>query len=323
MVRFNSPKSAKTPNFFYIFAGVTIGVLVLRLSGSVKVDNWVESEPNQVKTVKKKSVAVLDLPPSAKEIVLNIGSNKDPVLPRESSGPCAVTIAFEPVIPELIPEHPQVMVVPAAVSDSSSLATMYKYNRNGVSSSLSKAAEDSFWNTGNKNMGVKIVPVVSMTDVLQSIPSHVTIDFIQTDAQGFDFSIIQAGIEEIRARGIKFLKTETYTDNVITYQGVENDLCLHWIPFMTANGYSLIGTTHNYNQGFEPVDKILEACARQDKSANPTAGLKEADALWKLSSVTDVVDNSRFEYPIHSRSQSPFTDQEYEACKKAPALRRG
>ena len=282
----------------------------------------VDSELNK-KNEQKKKVVVLDLPPSVKEIVLNIGSNKDPILPRAASGPCAVTLAFEPVIPELIPEHPQIL--PEAVSDSSSLATMYKYNRDGVSSSLSKTAADSFWNTGDKKMGVKIVPVASMADVLQSIPSHVTIDFIQTDAQGYDFAMIQAGIEKILARGVKFPKTETYTDNVITYQGVDNDLCLHWIPFMTANGYSLIGTTHDYNQGFNPVDKVLQACARQQKSSSdPKAGLKEADALWKLSSVTGVVDHFRFAYPILSKTQLSFTDQDYEVCKRAPSsLRRG
>jgi FkbM family methyltransferase len=262
------------------------------------------------------------LPPSAKEIVLNIGSNKDPILPQETSGPCALTIAFEPIIPELVPEDPQVMVVPAAVSDSSSLATMYKYNRDGVSSSLSRAAENSFWNTGKHNMGIKIVPVVSMADVLQSIPPGVTIDFIQTDAQGFDFSIIQAGIHYIRERGVRFLKTETYADNVITYEGVENDLCLHWIPFMAVHGYTLVGTTVNYNQKFQTADKVMEACARQEMQSDPKAGLKEVDALWKLSTITEAVEESRFAYPVLSRAQSRFIPQDYEVCKKPATKRR-
>lgn len=288
--------------------GIVLGAIITQLTGTSNPEVSSDSL-----LLKQSSTNYLDLPPSTKDVVLNIGSNKDPILPQSRSGPCAMTIAFEPMIPELVPAHPQVMVVPAAVSDSASLATMYKYNRDGVSSSLSKAAKSDYW---NKNMELKIVPVVSMADVLQSIPPQVTIDFIQTDAQGFDFSIIQAGIRDIRKRGVKFLKTETYTDNVITYEGVKNDLCLHWIPFMTANGYTLVGTTVNYNQKFQTADKVMEACARQDRKADPKAGLKEVDALWKLSTVKETPEESRYAYPVLSGKESTFTEKDYETCKK-------
>ena len=39
---------------------------------------------------------LLDIPSSVKEIVINVGSNLDPLLPSKEMGPCAHTIAIEP-----------------------------------------------------------------------------------------------------------------------------------------------------------------------------------------------------------------------------------
>ncbi|CAB9513680.1 expressed unknown protein [Seminavis robusta] len=269
-------------------------------------------------TISKKQPAYLDLPPATKTVVLNIGSNRDPILPKESAGPCAVTIAFEPIIPQAIPSHPQVHVVPAAVSTSASLATMYAYNRNGVSSSLSKAAQDSYWNQGNKNQGIRIVPVMAMQDVLDAIPPHVAIDFIQTDAQGHDFAIIKSSIVTIRERGIQHLKTEVYMENTITYEGAENDLCRHWIPFMTSNGYSLVGL--EVGKELRSSESVMASCRREGAAdASFLPGLKEADALWRLSSLAHEVDDttkSAFDYPIHKGSPPAFSAQQYAACKQ-------
>ena len=109
-----------------------------------------------------------------------------------------MTIAFEPIVPHLVPKHPQVMVVPAAVSDSTFLSTMYVYNTNGVSSSLSQPNKKGWWNE-KANLGEpRIVPVITMKNVLAAIPKDVIIDMIDTDMQGYDFKAISSADDELR-----------------------------------------------------------------------------------------------------------------------------
>jgi len=257
--------------------------------------------------------SILDLPPSTQQVILAIGTNRNPIIPRTVDGPCAVTIAFEPVVPELIPAHPQVFVVPAAVSDRASLATMYSLNNNGVSSSLSQPAEASFWNTGNKNHGIRIVPVVSMKDVIAAIPPNITISFLQTDTQGHDFNLIKSSIQEIRERGIEFLKTEVWTHNIISYEGVDNDICLLWIDFMAENGYNLMGM-NSAHRIWTPQEIRDEICLTQNNETK-VAGLKEGDAYWVANtSAHQEFDGALFEYPLN-RGTSEFTAEQYAACK--------
>jgi hypothetical protein len=108
------------------------------------------------------STVQLDLPSSAKFVLLNIGSNVDPVLPPANDS-CVVAIAFEPLVHASIPPAPRLFVVPAAVSDSASLSTMRLFDKNaGQSSSLLTASKglDAFVNTATFSR--RVVPVVPM-----------------------------------------------------------------------------------------------------------------------------------------------------------------
>ncbi len=95
-------------------------------------------------------------------IIMNIGSNVDPIIPRlTDDDPCTVSIAFEPIVSHLIPKHPALHVIPAAVTgDDNGWAAMNIYNRNGASSSLSKASFEDYW---NKHTELKIVPTIGLT----------------------------------------------------------------------------------------------------------------------------------------------------------------
>ena len=61
-------------------------------------------------------ISIFDIPPSVKEIVINVGSNLDPIMPAQTMGPCAHAIAIEPIVGCKIPSHPQLSVINAAVS---------------------------------------------------------------------------------------------------------------------------------------------------------------------------------------------------------------
>lgn len=102
---------------------------------------------------------------------------------------------------------------------------MHMYNKNGVSSSLTKPSYEGFW---NKNGGsIKVVPTMSMRTILESLQLY-AIDFIKTDMQGHDFSAISSAGDLLVKQGVKRLMTEVYWGNVVTYQGIRNDLCKDW-----------------------------------------------------------------------------------------------
>ena len=264
------------------------------------------------------SSSTLNLPPATKKVVLNIGTNVDPILPQKRDGPCALTIAFEPIVPEQIPKHPQIMVVPAAVSDRSSLSTMYVYNKNAVSSSLSQANQKSWW---NENPGEpRIVPVVTLQEVLRSIPNDVEITMLDTDMQGYDFQTVASAIAEIRARPIRYLKTETHLNNVeYGYQGTDNDLCRQWLPMMSQAGYQLVGNEvggqRNAVPGYTSTAEAEESC----RTGKP-APYMELDAYWALlldgdDPAVPTENLDAFDYnKLKENKERPFTVAEYSAC---------
>lgn len=139
------------------------------------------------------AVPLLKFPPGIKGTIINIGSSVDPILPRQQDGPCVMTIAFEPIVPNLIEENPRLQVVPAAIAASPGLSTMIYMNRQGVSSSLSEPASSQYWNSNPERDGVlKFVPLPSFLHVLDSIPIDIRINFLKTDMQGHDFFALKA-----------------------------------------------------------------------------------------------------------------------------------
>jgi len=262
----------------------------------------------------------MKLPPRTQKIILNIGSNIDPILPRKRDGPCTLTIAFEPIVPEQIPLHPQVRVVPAAVSNQASLSTMYLYNEKAVSSSLSRATNEAlryFQQTDHSTI-TKIVPVLTLTQVLRSIPTAVEILMLDTDLQGYDFTAVAAALPF--PRRIPYLKTETTLDDdhYEPYIGTQNSLCRDWLPFLTAHGYHLVGTQvggrRNVVPGFESTAQALQTCRRSSNNNNSYYKYKEVDALWSLDDIEeDHLDAFAF-LTLSNRTKPPFSEQEYAAC---------
>lgn len=108
-----------------------------------------EQKPHQQK--QESAAGAIEFPTSVKNIIINIGSNLDPIMPHPSLGPCARTIAVEPIVGCQIQSHPQLDVLHAAVAASQGVSTMKVYSFHGVSSSLAKAtSSDQYWNNNSK-----------------------------------------------------------------------------------------------------------------------------------------------------------------------------
>mmetsp|Transcript_33838 Transcript_33838/g.66797 ORF Transcript_33838/g.66797 Transcript_33838/m.66797 type:complete len:332 (-) Transcript_33838:102-1097(-) len=275
-------------------------------------------------------VPLLDLV-GVRSMVLHIGSNKDPIMPKEAAGPCAIGIAFEPIVPHLIPEHPQIYVVPSAVVETSGggMASMYTYNKNGVSSSLSKSSTtDEFWNNNarRKDGKQKFVPTLSLTTLLQSIPLKVEITFIKTDMQGHDFGALAAGGAALVARGVRYIETETFWKDSYQYKEVHNDLCRDWLPLMAKLGYDYDFTRRN--EGYCPKDQfgtvelaqqtcakyIAEYPVRQQTNSDTKY---TCNVLWRLKGVASTGNTSPYDHPtLGKKAPYTFTAEEYSSCFK-------
>jgi hypothetical protein len=254
----------------------------------------------------------LDLGRDVSSIIINIGSNLDPIVPLN---PCSVAIALEPVVASQIPPHPGLFVVPAAVTGNSpvNLAPIHLYNKDGVSSSLNTPAKEAFWNKNKLRDGnILLVPTLSFSSLLQSFSSY-PIDFVLTDMQGLDFEAVSSAGNLLLA--VKRLKTEVNKDQVRTYTGPRNDFCKDWLPYMTQLGYifeCLITGGEVPVEGYMSQQEALESCEKD--RAKIGIGLSEYDALWRLS--TEEPGLEAYKYPTHSKRKAgpTFSSEEYAKC---------
>eukprot|EP00966_Prymnesium_polylepis_P320113 7376507-Prymnesium_polylepis.1 len=110
-------------------------------------------------------------------------------------------------------------IVPAAVSDENAIATMGYYNSNGASSSLSEPAENNDYSRRTKL--TTVVPVLTMSAVLASVPPALTLGYLMTDMQGHDFRALRSAGDALRR--VHYLKTEVWLQGRYEYTGTEND----------------------------------------------------------------------------------------------------
>ncbi len=267
----------------------------------------------------------LDLPLSVKEIVINVGSNLDPIMPAYTMGPCALSIAIEPIVGCQIMNHRQLSVLNAAVSDKSGVASMIRNNVNGLSSSLASVAKDDFWNTRKKRGDGQrvIVPVITLSSVLNAIPGGVKVSFVKTDMQGFDFVAIRAAGQALRER-VTHILNEVWFGDIYTYKA-ENDFCRDWLPFMTELGYVLkkIDVQSGRFDGLKgelPDSEMIKAMCEKQLNEHPVrptveenSGLLEGNAYWVRNDTIDVEFPDCENLPTFSQKHY-FSEEDYVTC---------
>lgn len=245
-----------------------------------------------------RGMALLHLPNEIKTVIVNIGSNLDPLLPPEDD-PTVAAIAFEPIVSCNISHHPRLYVVPAAVSSEDGMALMNVAHQHGVSSSLYEPTKKVHAML-SANTGVaeteKIVPMVAMTTFLNSIPERIDILHIKTDMQGHDYSALSSAGALLRRA--HYLETEVYFRGVETYKGAKNDFCRDTFPFMRSIGFEVIGVynRHKYSDslhksnlkhGIATDAASADAfCKRETLKGAVSVSLYEGNAYWKRNDTT-------------------------------------
>lgn len=231
---------------FLVFMGIFIAFHTsgmgcpATVAGDLPCSPVLHSRPSAVAVT-----GVIKLPQDVTRLVINIGSSVDPPVPTL---PGQATIAFEPLIAAAnqIPSHPRVFVVCAAVSNYYGMATFQKdTTRKGDSSSLGSVNGGKYsWLIAG--MTPIIVPVVPLAAVLDSFAPTVTLDFLKTDMQGFDF--VAVGSIGERIRRFETVEAEVYRRGWRTY--AEN-----------ANSFEDVKTKYMFPSPLLPIlFVILHAC---------------------------------------------------------------
>jgi hypothetical protein len=171
------------------------------------------------------------LPPNVNTLLMNIGTNIDPLLPPDNNESVAV-LAVEPLMHSRIRPRPRLYVMPAAVAPEGGVTMMDILHTNGVSSSLAAPAHKAFW---TRSHGVRVVPVVAFRELLASVPSRIQLLYIRTDMQGYDYATLRSVGSQLRR--VPYITAETWFANQFTYRGLHNDFCDDLLPFMLGLGY--------------------------------------------------------------------------------------
>ncbi|KAI2505335.1 hypothetical protein MHU86_9135 [Fragilaria crotonensis] len=270
-----------------VFLLVLVSVEYLSVWGS-----WATTQKVSISADLPVNLPSMELPGNISEVFLNIGSNLDPILPPVDSGDKGLTIAFEPIVGCKIKPHKQLMVVQAAVDATAGLSSMFVFNQDGLSSSLSKPAYQDFWNSdSNRDGHIQIVPIITLRQILHAIPLHIAIPYIKTDMQGHDFVAIAAAGESLFKRNVDYLYTEVYVNNLSSYKGVNNDFCTTWWPHMQRVGYDLVFLEQLGQPRLDPK-ATTDFCAQQRLKGETTATatevlMSEGNALWKRKGAAD------------------------------------
>ena len=182
--------------------------------------------------------------PTVSDVVINIGSNIDPIPPNKNG----LALIFEPIAYKEATINAKKndiktgglsIVIPAAVSNTPGYRDITAYNWNGVSSSFAKPSKKQAWNSNTQRDGKTMsVKVYTMNQILDWIPKDIPIKEIKIDIQGYDFLVVSSANTEKLDR-VKTLITEVYMGEP-TYNGVRNDFCDDWVPFMEKNGWKIL-----------------------------------------------------------------------------------
>jgi len=247
----------------------------------------------------------LSLPAGISSVIIDIGANTDPLLPRPEDTGSTLTLAFEPITFDKIRPAPgRLQVIRAAVSDRAGNATMTLYNARDRMQSSSLSAST----TGLSGHGRLVVRTIPLAAVLDAVPPRVRIELLKIDTQGHDFSTLEATpVLTLRDRAA-YLKTEVWLGRQ-NYAGVRNDLCRDFLPYLRRVGYALQAVVRFdgslvTRKGRE--DEYCRAQERREGLGKPGFWQDEADAYWQLEQTSEKAPTVGWDFGApHRRHQRP------------------
>ena len=131
-----------------------------------------------------------------------------------------------------------------AVADEAGLTSMGFAGGTAQASSLAEIGDKKLYDhlhaderKGKRVVPQKrVVPIMPMRVVLDSLRDDLTLWFLKTDMQGFDYRGALKPAGE-RLKKIHYVNSETFLLGVSGYSGVSNDYCQDTLPLMLSLGF--------------------------------------------------------------------------------------
>jgi FkbM family methyltransferase len=151
-----------------------------------------------------------------------------------------------------MPRHPRLFVMYCAIGAHAGFAQFNSYNTNGLSSSLSKPANQTA-NFVKTNLAERssIVPVLTLLALLEAIPSNIHIEFLKTDLQGHDYAALLSAGSMLRR--VSRIMSECYAPGTSTYANAHNECDRDIDPLLSRLGFYRIEITASYVNEFDVV----------------------------------------------------------------------
>jgi len=170
---------------------------------------------------------VLPIPETKTKVWIDIGTNINPIVAPSGD---VYMILVDP-IPKLVmnnekafPNPMDVAVVWSAISNTTGTAIFNVYNKNGKSSSLASAAS-------YKASDVIEVPVHTLEELLNTIPTDLEIELLKTDMQGFD-------LVGLKSAGGSLTRVKMITSEFLDRKGIKD--------YITAVDNSMTAAAHYF-----------------------------------------------------------------------------
>lgn len=186
-------------------------------------------------------------PPTVKRVIINVGSNRQPPVPKEED---VAVIAVEPMLNTAmaIPRHERVFVITAAISNTVGFANFFTYMFSGESSSLSEVKQEdkekpeAWWARDDHREAdyppLVFVPVLTLKHLLDAVPAHLDIMLLKTDMQGYDFTAVSAAGDALHR--VKQLYSEVNCHGFAYNPSAPlNDFDAVWADYMARKSYTL------------------------------------------------------------------------------------
>jgi hypothetical protein len=186
-------------------------------------------------------------PPAVKRVIINVGSNRQPPVPKEDD---VAVIAVEPMLNTAwaIPRHERVFVITAAISSSVGFANFFTYMFSGEASSLSEVKQEdkekpeAWWARDDHRETdyppLVFVPVLTLKHLLDAVPPTLDIVLLKTDMQGYDFTAVSAAGDALHR--VKQLYSEVNCHGFAYNPSAPlNDFDAVWADYMARKGYTL------------------------------------------------------------------------------------
>ena len=121
-----------------------------------------------------------------------------------------------------------------------------------------------------------------MRTIIGALPASVELWFLKTDVQGHDFAAVKGAGDMLRR--VQWMKNEVQIQRQQMYEGVDNDFCDDFWPYLTNLGFDLVELASDSGRtltaGNEGGRAYCAKHAQSNATRHGTSSHSATDAYW-------------------------------------------